>query len=68
MVRLQLLAFAIITALGVSYVGAQYTGLADSVLDRGYTVRAEFAASGASTPARRSPTAGCPWAASATCG
>ncbi|MGX1887487.1 MCE family protein [Streptomyces sp. NPDC055287] len=46
MVRLQLLAFAIVTALGVSYVGVQYTGLVDRVLDRGYTVRAEFADSG----------------------
>ncbi|OEJ23554.1 ABC transporter substrate-binding protein [Streptomyces agglomeratus] len=46
MVRLQLLAFAIVTALGVSYVGVQYTGLVDRILDRGYTVRAEFADSG----------------------
>ncbi|MFE9395368.1 MCE family protein [Streptomyces flavidovirens] len=46
MVRLQLLAFALITALGVSYVGAEYTGLVDRVLGRGYTVRAEFADSG----------------------
>ncbi|MBT2394850.1 MCE family protein [Streptomyces sp. ISL-100] len=46
MVRLQLLAFAIVTALGVSYVGVEYTGLVDRVLDRGYTVRAEFADSG----------------------
>ncbi|GHB26909.1 MCE family protein [Streptomyces chryseus] len=46
MVRLQLLAFAIVTALGVSYVGVQYTGLVDRILDRGYTVSAEFADSG----------------------
>ncbi|WP_175409064.1 MCE family protein [Streptomyces sp. TRM64462] len=45
-VKAQLLAFATVTALGVSYVAAEYTGLADSVLDRGYTVRAEFGASG----------------------
>ncbi|MER7521281.1 MlaD family protein [Streptomyces sp. NPDC126499] len=45
-VRAQLLAFAAITAVGVSYVGAEYTGLVDRVLDRGYTVRAEFADSG----------------------
>jgi phospholipid/cholesterol/gamma-HCH transport system substrate-binding protein len=46
MVKIQLLAFTTITAVGVSYVGAEYTGLADSLLDRGYTVRAEFADSG----------------------
>ncbi len=46
MVRLQLLAFAVITALGVSYVGVEYTGLVDRALGRGYTVRADFADSG----------------------
>ena len=45
-VKLQLMAFGVVTAVGVSYVGAQYTGLADRVLDRGYTVQAEFADSG----------------------
>ncbi|MGW1586230.1 MCE family protein [Streptomyces sp. NPDC002386] len=45
-VRAQLLAFAAVTALGVSYVGARYTGLVDDVLHRGYTVRADFAESG----------------------
>ncbi|MBT2443580.1 MCE family protein [Streptomyces sp. ISL-36] len=45
-VRAQLLAFALVTAVGVSYVGAQYTGLVDRLLDRGYAVRAEFADSG----------------------
>lgn len=45
-VKTQLVAFAVLTAVGVSYVGAQYTGLSDAVLDRGYTVRADFAASG----------------------
>ena len=34
-VKVQLLAFATITAVGVSYVGAEYTGLVDEVLDRG---------------------------------
>ena len=49
-VKGQLLAFATITALGVSYVGARYTGLVDDVLDRGYTVRADFAESGGVFP------------------
>ncbi|MFD7402003.1 MCE family protein [Streptomyces sp. NPDC059866] len=45
-VKAQLLAFATVTAVGVSYVGAEYTGLVDSVLGRGYTVQADFADSG----------------------
>lgn len=45
-VKLQLMAFGVVTAVGVSYVGAQYAGLADRVLDRGYTVQAQFADSG----------------------
>ncbi len=50
MVKAQLLAFAAVTAVGVSYVGARYTGLADLLLDGGYTVRAEFAESGGIFP------------------
>ncbi|MFC3574515.1 MlaD family protein [Streptomyces yaanensis] len=49
-VKAQLLAFATVTALGVSYVGAEYTGLADDLLGRGYTVTADFAASGGVFP------------------
>ncbi|MGN9762112.1 MCE family protein [Streptomyces sp. SD31] len=49
-VKVQLLAFATITAVGVSYVGAEYTGLVDAVLDRGYTVRADFTDSGGVFP------------------
>lgn len=45
-VRAQLLAFATVTAVGVTYVGTEYTGLADTLLDRGYTVRAQFTGSG----------------------
>jgi phospholipid/cholesterol/gamma-HCH transport system substrate-binding protein len=45
-VKVQLLAFAVVTAVGVSYVGAEYTGLVDDVLGHGYTVRADFADSG----------------------
>ncbi|KUM80982.1 MCE family protein [Streptomyces curacoi] len=49
-VKIQLLAFATMTAVGVSYVGAEYTGLVDAALDRGYTVRADFADSGGVFP------------------
>ena len=49
-VKAQLIAFATLTAVGVSYVGAEYTGLVDEVLDRGYTVRADFADSGGVFP------------------
>ncbi|MEU6592271.1 MlaD family protein [Streptomyces sp. NPDC046881] len=49
-VKAQLLAFATVTALGVSYVGARYTGLVDGLLARGYTVRADFAESGGVFP------------------
>ncbi|WP_328726565.1 MlaD family protein [Streptomyces sp. NBC_00259] len=45
-VKAQLLAFATVTAVGVSYVGARYTGLVDSLLDNDYTVAADFADSG----------------------
>jgi phospholipid/cholesterol/gamma-HCH transport system substrate-binding protein len=49
-VKAQLLAFATVTAVGVSYVGAEYTGLADDLLGRGYTVTADFAESGGIFP------------------
>lgn len=49
-VKAQLVAFAAVTAVGVSYVGARYTGLVDDVLGRGYTVRADFADSGGIFP------------------
>lgn len=49
-VKAQLLAFATVTAVGVSYVGAEYTGLVDGLLGRGYTVRADFADSGGIFP------------------
>ncbi|NBE56286.1 MCE family protein [Streptomyces boluensis] len=45
-VKAQLLAFATVTAVGCSYVGAQYTGIGDALFDSDYTVRAEFAESG----------------------
>ncbi|MGC0328761.1 phospholipid/cholesterol/gamma-HCH transport system substrate-binding protein [Streptomyces sp. SAI-170] len=45
-VKAQLLAFATVTAVGVSYVGAEYTGLVDGLLGSGYTVHADFADSG----------------------
>ncbi|MEV6028316.1 MlaD family protein [Streptomyces sp. NPDC052036] len=49
-VKAQLLAFAAVTAVGVSYVGVQYTGLADTLVGRGYTVHADFADSGGIFP------------------
>ncbi|MEU9168906.1 MlaD family protein [Streptomyces sp. NPDC048420] len=49
-VKVQLLAFAVVTAVGMSYVGAEYTGLVDDVLGHGYTVRADFADSGGIFP------------------
>ncbi|MER6125580.1 MlaD family protein [Streptomyces sp. NPDC001795] len=49
-VKAQLLAFATVTAVGVSYIGAEYTGLADDLLGRGYTVTADFADSGGVFP------------------
>jgi phospholipid/cholesterol/gamma-HCH transport system substrate-binding protein len=45
-VKLQLAAFAAVTALGVSYVGAEYAGLGERIMDRGYTVHVDFADSG----------------------
>lgn len=44
--KLQLLVFAVITLLGVSYVGAQYAKLDRVVLDRTYEVSAHFRESG----------------------
>ncbi len=44
--RLQLLVFAIITLVGVSFVGARYARLDRLVLDQSYTVVAHFADSG----------------------
>ncbi|MFF4801329.1 MCE family protein [Streptomyces sp. NPDC001351] len=49
-VKAQLVAFAAVTAVGVSYVGARYTGLVDDVLGRGYTVQADFGDSGGIFP------------------
>ncbi len=45
-VKAQLVAFATLTAVGVSYVGAEYAGLADRILKNGYSVRADFGDSG----------------------
>lgn len=46
MVKFQLMGFATLTAVGVSYVGAEYAGLADRIMDRGYSVQADFGNSG----------------------
>jgi len=44
--KVQLAVFALITLLGVSFVGARYAGLGRLVLDRGELVSADFAESG----------------------
>lgn len=45
-IRLRLLAFVVLSAVGVVYVAAAYLGLVDRVLGRGYTVHVELPASG----------------------
>jgi phospholipid/cholesterol/gamma-HCH transport system substrate-binding protein len=45
-VRIQLLAFGVITVLGVGYAGADYAGLGNQVFEPGYTVRADFPETG----------------------
>ncbi|WP_210650067.1 MCE family protein [Nocardioides sp. SYSU D00065] len=44
--KVQLLVFAVITMVGVSFVGARYAGLDRLLVDRSYTVVAHFADSG----------------------
>jgi phospholipid/cholesterol/gamma-HCH transport system substrate-binding protein len=44
--KLQLVAFALITLLGVSYVSARYVGLGDRLFGDGYVVTADFSSSG----------------------
>ena len=44
--KLQLLAFLVLTVLGVSYVSARYVGLGAALLGDGYVVTADFAQSG----------------------
>ena len=44
--KLQLVAFALITLLGMSYVSARYVGLGDRLFGDGYVVTADFAESG----------------------
>ncbi|MGN6333364.1 MAG: MCE family protein [Motilibacteraceae bacterium] len=45
-VKLQLAAFALITMVGVSYVGARYVGLLDKLIGGQYVVTADLASSG----------------------
>jgi phospholipid/cholesterol/gamma-HCH transport system substrate-binding protein len=44
--KLQLVAFALITLLGISYVSARYVGLGDRLFGDGYVVTADFVESG----------------------
>jgi phospholipid/cholesterol/gamma-HCH transport system substrate-binding protein len=45
-VKLQVLIFVIISAVGVSFVGLRYVGVGDAIIGDGYVVRADFAQSG----------------------
>ncbi|MBO0828050.1 MAG: MCE family protein [Streptosporangiales bacterium] len=45
-VKVQLVAFLVITCLGISYVSASYIGLTDSLFHRQYTVRLDLAQTG----------------------
>jgi phospholipid/cholesterol/gamma-HCH transport system substrate-binding protein len=45
-VKLRLIAFALLSAVGITYASATYLGLVDRLLDRGYTVVAELDGSG----------------------
>jgi phospholipid/cholesterol/gamma-HCH transport system substrate-binding protein len=44
--KIQLVVFALLTVLGVGYVGARYVGLSDALLGHGYQVTADFGESG----------------------
>lgn len=48
--KLQVLAFLVVSLLGVSYVAVRYVGLADRVLGSGYLVHADFAEAGGIFP------------------
>jgi phospholipid/cholesterol/gamma-HCH transport system substrate-binding protein len=45
-VKIQVLAFAIVSVLGITFVGFRYVGLGDALFGGQYTVRADFARSG----------------------
>ncbi len=45
-IRIRLLAFVLLSALGMVYVGASYLGFVDKVLGRGYTVHVLLPSSG----------------------
>jgi len=49
-VRLQVLAFLVVSLLGVGYVSLRYVGLGDALFGGGYTVRARFATAGGIFP------------------
>ncbi|WP_422769073.1 MCE family protein [Plantactinospora sp. WMMC1484] len=48
--RLQVLAFLVVSVLGISYVAVRYVGLGDRLLGRGYLVLADFAEAGGIFP------------------
>jgi phospholipid/cholesterol/gamma-HCH transport system substrate-binding protein len=45
-VKIQVLAFAIVSVLGIAFVGLRYVGLGDALFGGQYTVRADFSTSG----------------------
>jgi phospholipid/cholesterol/gamma-HCH transport system substrate-binding protein len=45
-VKIQVLAFAIVSVLGITFVGFRYVGLGDALFGGQYTVRADFSTSG----------------------
>lgn len=48
--KLQVLAFLVVSVLGIAYVGVRYVGLGDRLLGRGYIVHADFAEAGGIFP------------------
>ncbi len=48
--KLQVLAFLVVSVLGISYVAVRYVGLGDRLLGRGYLVHADFAEAGGIFP------------------
>jgi phospholipid/cholesterol/gamma-HCH transport system substrate-binding protein len=48
--KVQVLVFAVVSLLGIAFVGLRYVGLGDSLLGRGYLLHADFAVAGGIFP------------------